>query len=374
MCFWDSRRVLVTGHTGFKGSWLSLWLAIQGARVCGFALRPSTMPNLFDEARISDEMSSEIGDIRDLEYVKKIVREFEPEIIFHLAAQPLVRASYEDPVGTYLTNVQGTVNLLEAARSTASIRAIVVITTDKCYENKEWVWAYREIDQLGGYDPYSNSKACAELAVSSYRSSFFNPKQYSEHHVSIASARAGNVIGGGDWSQDRLIPDIVRAISHKQIVRIRNPRAVRPWQHVLEPLYGYQKLAEKMVLSGPGFGTSWNFGPYDSDIVVESVVRQFCVEWGDESCWEIDNEKHVHEAGTLKLDWSKAAHFLEWCPVLSLEEAIRLTANWYKRQARGEDARSLMIEQIKLFALRAQSHVPGTSSAVANITGESSYQ
>lgn len=369
MGFWQGRRVLVTGHTGFKGSWLSLWLASQGAKVCGLALPPATTPNLFDEARLSGEIVSEIADIRELGDVKRIVKDFSPEIIFHLAAQPLVRASYEDPVGTYQTNLLGTVHILEAARTSSSVRAVVVVTTDKCYENREWVWAYREIDRLGGYDPYSNSKACAELVVSSYRNSFFNPDRFSQHGVSVASVRAGNVIGGGDWSRDRLIPDIVRAITNGQVVKIRNPQAVRPWQHVLEPLSGYINLAERLILSGVEFGTAWNFGPDDSDSVpVESVVAQFCREWGNDARWACEDEPHLHEARMLKLDWSKAAQALEWRPIFPLKEAIRLTANWYKRQAQGEDPRSLMLEQIRSFTNHAKTVVKNDSATSADTT------
>jgi len=348
--FWHKRRVFLTGHTGFKGGWLALWLQQLGAEVCGVALDPSSDPNLFTEAAVSRGLRSEIADIRDLARLKAILKEHRPEIVFHLAAQPLVRASYEDPVGTYTTNVIGTVNVLEAVRACDSVRAVVVITTDKCYENKEWVWPYRETDRLGGYDPYSNSKACAELVVGSYRNSFFSPEDYSHHGVAIATARAGNVVGGGDWSKDRLIPDIMRAFAAKQPVVIRNPHAVRPWQHVLEPLSGYLKLAEKLFESGPAFGDAWNFGPDESDAKpVDWIVKQLAHEWGSDAQWQLDDRSQPHEAQILKLDCSKAAYSLNWRPALSLTEALRLTADWYRRRNNGQDARSITIEQIKHF-------------------------
>lgn len=350
MSFWRRRRVFVTGHTGFKGSWLSLWLEQLGADVCGVALDPPTDPSLFKEAKVSKGMRSEIADIRDLERMKAIVQEHRPEVVFHLAAQPLVRKSYEDPVGTYATNVMGTANLLESVRGCDSIRAVVVITTDKCYENKEWVWPYRETDRLGGYDPYSNSKACAELVVSAYRSSFFNPADYSQHGVAIASARAGNVIGGGDWAEDRLVPDIMRAFAAKEVLKIRNPYAVRPWQHVLEPLSGYVKLAERLIEVGARYGDPWNFGPEYADAKsVEWIVRQLAEEWGKDARWQVDGQTHPHEAQTLKLDWSKAARDLNWRPVLPLRKSLRLTSDWYHRWTAGEDARDLVMWQIEQY-------------------------
>lgn len=348
--FWHGCRVLLTGHTGFKGGWLSLWLQQLGAEVCGVALDPSSDPNLFTEAAISCGSRSEIADIRDLTRLKAIFKEHKPEVVFHLAAQPLVRDSYEDPVGTYTTNVIGTVNVLEAVRACDSVRAVVVITTDKCYENKEWVWPYRETDRLGGYDPYSSSKACAELVVGTYRNSFFSPADYARHRVAIASARAGNVIGGGDWSKARLVPDIMRAFAGKQPVVIRNPRAVRPWQHVLEPLYGYLKLAQRLVNDGVEYGNAWNFGPDESDAKpVDWIVRRLADEWGTDAQWQIDNRSQPHEAQRLKLDCSKAAYSLNWRPTLTLQEALRLTADWYRRRSNGEDPRSVTLEQIEHF-------------------------
>ena len=348
--FWHKRRVLLTGHTGFKGGWLALWLQQLGAEVCGVALDPSSDPNLFSEAAVARGLRSEIADIRDLTRVKAIVKDHKPEIVFHLAAQPLVRASYEDPVGTYTTNVIGTVNMLEAVRACDTVRSVVVVTTDKCYENKEWVWPYRETDRLGGYDPYSNSKACAELVVCSYRNSYFPPADFAQHGVTIATARAGNVIGGGDWSKDRLIPDIMRAFADKQPVMIRNPHAVRPWQHVLEPLSGYLKLAQRLVKDGTEFGDAWNFGPYESDAKpVSWIVQQLAHEWGTNVQWQVDDRSQPHEAQMLKLDCSKAAHRLNWRPALSLTEALRLTADWYRRRNNGEDSRSITIEQTGHF-------------------------
>lgn len=327
-----------------------MWLAQLGADVCGIALDPPTDPSMFKEAKVGEGMRSEIADIRDLERVKGILREHRPEVVFHMAAQPLVRKSYDDPVGTYSTNVIGTVNVLDSIRGCDSVRGVVVVTTDKCYENKEWAWPYRETDRLGGYDPYSNSKACAELVVSAYRNSFFPPASYSSHGVAIATARAGNVIGGGDWACDRLVPDIMRAFAAKQVLKIRNPDAVRPWQHVLEPLAGYLRLAEKLCRSGVEFGDAWNLGSESSDAKsVEWMVREFAAHWGGQSRWEIDNQLHPHEAQMLALDWSKASQALSWRPIMPLQHALRITAEWYRRWSAGEDARGLSIEQIEQY-------------------------
>jgi CDP-glucose 4,6-dehydratase len=350
MSFWQGRRVLITGHTGFKGSWLSLWLEQLGASVCGIALHPPTEPSMFKEAGVQQGMRSEIADIRDIERVKSILREHRPHVVFHLAAQPLVRKSYEDPVGTYSTNVLGTVNLLESVRGCNSVRAIVVITTDKCYENKEWVWPYRETDRLGGYDPYSNSKACTELVVSAYRNSFFPPEHYDRHGLAIASARAGNVIGGGDWAEDRLVPDIFRAFAGKEVLKIRNPNAVRPWQHVLEPLSGYLTLAQRLSEAGVEFGEAWNFGPeYSDSKPVDWVVEELAADWGEDAHWQVDSQIHPHEAQVLKLDCSKALRALDWRPALSLKQSLRLTADWYRRWNAGENARDISNEQIEQY-------------------------
>ena len=352
--FWRGRKVFVTGHTGFKGSWLSLWLQQLGAEVCGYSLEAPTTPNLFHVASVADGMQSVIGNICDTHSLQKAMKDFSPEIVFHLAAQPLVRQSYNDPVETYATNVVGTANVLEAVRSCDSVRAVVAVTTDKCYENKEWLWAYRENDRLGGHDPYSSSKACAELVVASYRSSFFSAKDAAKP-VALASARAGNVIGGGDWAQDRLIPDIMQGFHQKKTVKIRNPRAVRPWQHVLEPLHGYLLLAERLYKDGAGFAEAWNFGPQDADArPVQWIVEHLAATWGPDARWELDAAQHPHEAQALKLDWSKAAHKLGWHPVLHLEEALRWTADWYRAwndgaRNDGTDMRAFTRSQIEQY-------------------------
>jgi len=327
---WSGTRVLLTGHTGFKGSWLALWLQGLGAELCGLALEPPTVVNLFEDARVGWGMRSVIGDIRDAELVRRVFVEHRPEVVFHLAAQPLVRASYADPLGTYATNVMGTAHLLDAARAVDTVRAVVVITTDKCYENREWPWPYRENDRLGGFDPYSNSKACAELVVSAYRSSFFNPRDYARHGVAIASARAGNVIGGGDWAEDRLVPDAIRAFQLGQSVRIRNPRAVRPWQHVLEPLNGYIELAALVTEKGVAGAEAWNFGPNPSGArPVEWVVNELARLWGGGVGWEQGPGEYLHEAQSLGLDISKAATQLGWQPRMQLAEALAITQAWY---------------------------------------------
>jgi len=279
--FWRGKRVFLTGHTGFKGSWLSLWLQSLGAELYGFALSPPTFPSLFEEARIADGMTSIKGDIRDLDFFIQAMRDAKPEIVIHMAAQPLVRYSYQNPIETYATNVMGTIHMLEAVRATPTVRAVVNITTDKCYENKEWVWGYREDDPMGGYDPYSSSKGCAELVTAAYRSSFFNPESYEKHGVALATVRAGNVIGGGDWAQDRLIPDTLAAFERGEPVCIRNPQAIRPWQHVLEPLRGYLLLAEKLFHAGSAYAEGWNFGPADHDCrPVDWIVALLAEEWG----------------------------------------------------------------------------------------------
>ena len=348
--FWNGKRVLVTGHTGFKGSWLSLWLQQMGAEVCGYALDPPTKPNLFEAASVGRGMKSAICDVRDLARLQQEVKAFHPEIVFHLAAQPLVRQSYEDPSGTFETNVTGTANVLEAVRGCESVRAVVVITSDKCYENKEWIWAYRENDRLGGYDPYSSSKACAELVVASYRNSFFSPKHYQQHGVALATARAGNVIGGGDWAQDRLVPDIMRAFMAGQVLKVRNPMAVRPWQHVLEPLRGYLLLAERLHQDGARFAEAWNFGPEYSDAqTVQWIVEKLANSWSASARWEVDGAEHPHEARTLKLDWTKASEELGWRPELRLEAALQLTSEWYRAFQDKEEMRAVTCRQIEQY-------------------------
>lgn len=352
--FWKGKRVFLTGHTGFKGGWLSLWLQQLGAELTGYALAAPTQPSLFEVANVAGSMTSVIGDVRDSSTLAAAMREAAPEIVIHMAAQPLVRRSYVDPVETYSTNVMGTVHLLEAVRQCPSVRVVVNVTTDKCYENKEWVWAYRENEPMGGYDPYSNSKGCAELVTSAYRSSFFNPQKYDQHHVALASARAGNVIGGGDWAADRLIPDILAAYAQSKPVVIRSPRAIRPWQHVLEPLRGYLTLAEWLYEGQGDFAEAFNFGPRNDDTQpVEWIVRKLAALWGEGASWRVDDAgNHPHEATFLKLDISKAAHRLDWHPSLSLEQALQLTVDWARSLQRGDDMRAFTLSQINAYQTR----------------------
>ncbi len=349
--FWKDRRVLVTGHTGFKGGWLCLWLQKLGASVTGYALDPPTSPSLFSAACIAEGVSSVIADIRDLPRLRGILADARPEIVIHMAAQSLVRTSYADPVETYSVNVMGTVALLEALRNAGGIRAVVNVTSDKCYENREWVWGYRENDRMGGFDPYSSSKGCAELATAALRNSFFNPARYQEHGVGLASARAGNVIGGGDWAEDRLMPDIARAFSKGAPAVIRRPGAVRPWQHVLEPLSGYLRLAEMLWADGPGYAEGWNFGPEECDAwPVQAVVERVAELWGEGAKWRLDEGVHPHEAAFLKLDCSKAKARLQWRPRWELDHALRKTVEWYKAYQAGDDVRKLALEQIEAYA------------------------
>jgi CDP-glucose 4,6-dehydratase len=352
---WHGRRVLVTGHTGFKGSWLALWLHSLGAEVTGLALDPPTAPSLFDKAGIAGLIDHNICDIRDLVGVQAIVAKARPEVIFHLAAQPLVRLSYEQPVETYATNVMGTVHLLEAARQSGSVDAFICITTDKCYENREWVWPYRESDPMGGYDPYSSSKGCAELVVSAYRRSFFPADAIGSGGMALASVRAGNVIGGGDWALDRLIPDLVRAFERGEAPAIRAPLAVRPWQHVLEALHGYLMIAERLIGDQAEFADAWNFGPADDDArPVAWIAAQLQALWGSSAQPPAPWTGSIpHEAGLLKLDTSKARSQLGWRPSLPLAEALAWIVDWHKRQSAGEDARSLTLEQIERYAAMA---------------------
>jgi CDP-glucose 4,6-dehydratase len=336
--FWRGRRVFITGHTGFKGGWLSLWLQRLGAEVTGYALAPSTKPSMCVAANVESGMRSVIGDIRDFASLKRALAESRAEVIFHMAAQPLVRQSYRDPVETYSTNVLGTVNLFEAVRAVGTVQAVVNVTSDKAYENREWVWGYRETDPMGGYDPYSSSKGCSELIAAAYRRSFKLP---------LASVRAGNVIGGGDWSPDRLVPDVLAALAAGRAVEIRNPSATRPWQHVLEPLRGYVMVAERLFADPERYSEGWNFGPDDSSCQPVSVVVQECVQaWGGEVSWLAQSGEHPHEAGFLKLDSSKARALLAWSPRLSLREAVRATAEWHRAWIGGADMRSLTLLQI----------------------------
>jgi CDP-glucose 4,6-dehydratase len=341
--FWRGRRVFVTGHTGFKGSWLSLWLQDMGAEVAGYALAPATTPALFDVADVAAGMRSIVGDVRDLDRVRASIVDFAPEIVLHMAAQPLVRASYDDPVGTYATNVMGTVNVLEAVRASRGVRAVVSVTTDKCYENREWPWGYRETEAMGGHDPYSSSKGCAELVTAAYRRSFFA----GDRATAVASARAGNVIGGGDWAQDRLVPDILRAFEANAAVPVRNPLATRPWQHVLEPLSGYLVLAQALVEQGAGFADGWNFGPRDEDArPVEWIVAHMVEQWGGAARWERDAGYHPHEARFLKLDISKAREGLGWEPRWQLPDVLGRIVRWHRDYQDGGDMRAACLRDV----------------------------
>jgi CDP-glucose 4,6-dehydratase len=317
------------------------------------ALEPPAGANLFEDSGAGCSMRSVIADIRDIERVKRTFAEHRPEIVFHLAAQPLVRRSYENPLDTYSTNVMGTANVLEAARTSEGLRAVVVVTTDKCYENREWDWPYRETDRLGGFDPYSNSKACAELVVSAYRNSFFNPADYVRHGVALATVRAGNVIGGGDWAEDRLVPDAMRALASGRPLTIRNPHAIRPWQYVLEPLRGYLKVAEALMDDGAAMGEAWNFGPDPADAeTVESIASQLSMHWGNGAQWEAAKGAQPHEGQCLRLDSSKAAGRLEWRPGLRLKEALAMTVAWYRARMQGDDMHAFSMAQIEEYEHR----------------------
>lgn len=347
---WQGRRVFLTGHTGFKGSWLALWLSRLRARVRGYALDPCTEPNLFTLASVGAVVEDVRGDVRDYARLEASMMEFAPEVVFHLAAQPIVRRSYADPLGTYATNVMGTVHVLEAVRKTPTVRAVVCVTTDKCYQNQEWVWPYRETDPLGGSDPYASSKACAEIVSAAFRSSFFPPERLQEHHVAVATARAGNVIGGGDWSEDRLIPDLVRGFSSGQPVLIRRPNAIRPWQHVLESLQGYMMLAQQLLAQHARFASSYNFGPSDEDTwPVERIASRLAEMWGNGASWVRDSEPTAHESNILRLDASKARLELGWKPRLGIEEALEWTMAWYQAWKRGEDMAQATWKQIAKY-------------------------
>ena len=348
--FWRNKKVLVTGHTGFKGSWLSLLLNQLEAEVFGYALDPSTSPSMFELAMVKDSVHSYIGDIRDYDYLYKVMKEVRPEIVIHMAAQALVKESYRNPIETYSTNVMGTVHLLEACRQIASVKAIVNVTTDKCYENREWYWGYRENEPMGGHDPYSSSKGCSELVTSAYRSSYFGTGDDGQRNIALASVRAGNVIGGGDWAADRLIPDFIRAISQQKKIMIRSPYAIRPWQHVLEPLSGYLILAEKLFNDGSVYAGAWNFGPNDQDAKnVEWITRTLCELWGDSAQYEIDKQPHPHEANYLKLDCSKAKAELAWFPRWDIQTALESIVEWNKISLSGAKMRSVTDQQIRQY-------------------------
>lgn len=342
--FWSGKKVFLTGHTGFKGGWLSIWLEYLGAEVTGYSLDPITKPSIFEVANVANSMVSKIADIRNLEELRLAILNSQPEIIFHLAAQPLVRYSYEFPIETYSTNVMGTANLLEAARACESVRSILVVTTDKVYKNQEWIWPYRENDQLGGHDPYSNSKACSELVIRSYIDSYFKK-------VAISSARAGNVIGGGDWSADRLLPDLIRAFVSSQKINIRNQDSIRPWQHVMEPLSGYLKLAQAGYEFGTKFSGAWNFGPAEAQLFsVKDIIEHAVSLWGKQIEISFEERNNIkHEAQNLRLDSSKASIELGWQSILSVVDSIRLTVEWAKRFQSGEDAKKIILSQIENY-------------------------
>lgn len=348
--FWKGRRVFLTGHTGFKGSWLSLWLEALGAEVTGYALEPPTQPSLFEQAEVASSIRSIFADIRDFERLKSAVNDCRPEIIIHMAAQTVVRRGYEDPIETYSVNVMGTVNLFEALRQLKHSCAVVNVTSDKCYHNREWVWAYREDDAMGGRDPYSNSKGCAELVTSAYRESFFSPDTHKIHGVALGSARAGNVIGGGDWTANQLVPDLMKAFLAKEACLIRNPNATRPWQFVLEPLRGYLMLAQALVEDPQKFASGWNFGPPEDDAKSVSWIADKLVDsWGSEAKWTRDEAVHHHEAHLLKLDASKAKYYLNWQSLLNLDSALDWIVTWYRSFEKGSDLAALTRTQIKNY-------------------------
>jgi CDP-glucose 4,6-dehydratase len=358
-CFQDvykGKRILITGHTGFKGSWLSLWLKELGADVIGYALEPPTKRSLFEVLSLNEKVTHIIGDVRAEKHLYSVFEKYSPEFVFHLAAQPLVRLSYKEPKLTYETNVMGTVSVLEAVRKTDSVRSCIIVTSDKCYENREWIYGYRETDSIGGYDPYSSSKGCAELVTAAYRSAFYNPKDYGKHHkVALSSVRAGNVIGGGDWGEDRIIPDCIRALSQNKAINIRNPEATRPWQYILEPLTGYLLLGALMYEDGAKYSSAWNFGPNDESIkTVEDLVKLVIKYWGG-GTYTIDTLNHPHEAALLKLDASKARALLGWKPIYNVYEAVEKTINWYKNFyncMRKEELYEFTVEEIAEYVNR----------------------
>jgi CDP-glucose 4,6-dehydratase len=345
---WADRSVFLTGHTGFKGSWLALWLVKAGARVTGYSLAPPTSPSLFEAARIRELVHHIDGDVRDLVSLERAIDRARPEVIFHLAAQSLVRESYISPVDTYATNVMGTVHVLDAVRRVPSVRVVVCVTSDKCYENREWVWPYREIDPMGGHDPYSNSKGCAELVISAYRRTFF--QTHGAGTAAVASVRAGNVIGGGDWATDRLVPDIVRALEGGASPLIRSPNSLRPWQHVLDALSGYVLLAERMLAGDTQLAQGWNFGPAEDDVQpVRWIVERMLQMWGAKQGWLQSTGEQPHEALMLTLDSAKARTELGWRPKMNLDSALRNVVEWHRAAAKAEDPRLICLEQIARY-------------------------
>ena len=349
--FWKNKKVLLTGHTGFKGSWLSIWLKKLGAELVGFSKDIPTKPSLFEVAKVSEGMISITGNIEDFAMIQKVVKENKPEIVIHMAAQSLVRKSYEEPITTFATNVMGTVNLLQAIKTAGSTRVLINVTSDKCYENKGTEKAFSENSPMGGYDPYSSSKGCAELVTSSFRDSFFNPKEFERHRLSLSSVRSGNVIGGGDWAKDRLIPDIVNGVSKRTPIQIRNIKSVRPWQFVLEPLFGYLLLAQRMWKDGKEFSEPWNFGPDETDCKsVKWILEKISKEWNDGFSWKEDTKDNPHEAEMLKLDCTKAKKRLGWKTKLDVTETIEWTVNWYKEYFKNSDMKEYTENQIDRFA------------------------
>lgn len=352
--FWSGKKVFLTGHTGFKGSWLSLWLQSMQAQVKGYALQPPSSPSMFATLDIGRGMESELRDIRDAAALYQSIDAFKPDIVIHMAAQSLVRASYAQPVETYAINVMGTVHLLDAIRRVGGVKAVVNVTSDKCYENQEWPWGYRETEPKGGYDPYSNSKGCAELVTDAFRTSFFNKKDFNKHGTALASVRAGNVIGGGDWATDRLIPDILKAFAQGRPVDIRSPHAIRPWQHVLEPLSGYLLTAEMLWRHGPEFAEGWNFGPDDADAQpVQWIVEKMAQLWGNGATWELSDQPHPHEAHYLKLDCSKAKLRMGWQPRWSLATTLNKIVAWHKAWIAQQDLREHTLNEIREYTASA---------------------
>ena len=348
--FWEDRSVLITGDAGFKGTWLAMWLHHHGAKITGYSLGPPTMPSMFDIVKLESIVNSVRGDVCDQDLLHKTFVSAQPEIVFHLAAQPLVRASYVNPVETYRTNVLGTASLLETVRASRSANAVVVVTSDKCYENQEWAWGYRENDRLGGADPYSSSKACAELVTAAYTASYFQAETYADHCTAVATVRAGNVIGGGDWAADRLIPDLVRSIEDGSAVKLRNPSAIRPWQHVLEPLSGYLNLARKLLESGSGFAEAWNFGPTETEArSVAWLTDGFLSLWNGGGGWHDDDTVNPDETQFLKVDSSKSLQRLQWRPRWSARRALIESVNWYKAYVLGTDMHQFTLAQISQY-------------------------